>query len=312
MSLARRLADKPELLFRPGVLAHRLWFPVLRALAPQRIATLPWGVPLHISLREHIGRSVYILGLYELPVSETLWRLAEPGATVLDIGTNIGHMSSILARRVGPTGWVHSFEPHPVVGHRLQANIDLWRQRLGWNHVQFHPVALTDHHGEAALFDGDEFGDNQGTASLEAEGHDRQAGTRHQVACRRLDTLIDDATRPWPTLAKLDVEGHELKVLEGAVGLLDRGIPRDIVYEEQQPYPAPVSSFLESKGYTLFTVERGTWGPHVDRPEPGRAQRVAWEWTTYVATRDPQRFLLRMAGGGWRVLSREAARISSR
>lgn len=309
MSLSRRLADKPEILFRPGILARRLWFPILRSVAPQRTVMLPWQAPLRISLREVIGRSVYVLGLYELPVSETLWRLADPGDTVLDIGTNIGHMTSVLARRVGPKGWVHSFEPHPVVGARLQSNIDLWQQRLGWKHIQFHKVALTDHTGEAALFDGAEFGTNQGTASLEAPNSTNAAAEgRHMVACRRLDELIDDKTRPFPTVAKMDVEGHELKVLQGADKLLERGIPRDILFEDHNPFPTPVTQFLADRGYALFHIERDTYSPRVEIPHPGMKSRIRWEAGTFVATRDPQRFLLRMTRGGWRVLSKSVRR----
>lgn len=304
MRLPSRLAEKPEFLHRPAILARRLWFPLLRAVAPLRITRLPWGAPLHISLREHIGRSIYLLGLYELPVAEALWRLADPGETALDIGANIGQMTSVLATRVGPTGRVHSFEPHPVVAQRLRANMALWHARLGWTHVEHHAVALTDHKGQAELVESDEFAANQGTASMEpAADHAGRAVARHTVACRRLDEVVAEANIAAPGVAKLDVEGHELKVLEGADGLLARGAPRDIVYEEQQSYPAPVSKLLEGRGYTLFTFERGPWSPHIDRPTAAHRQRVAWEWTTYVATRDPARFEQRMEPRQWRVLT---------
>ena len=56
---------------------------------------LPWGLQLRIDPRESIGSAVWRLGLYDLAVSETLWRLTSPGDLTVDVGANIGHMTSI-------------------------------------------------------------------------------------------------------------------------------------------------------------------------------------------------------------------------
>ncbi len=66
-------------------------------------------------------------------------------------------------------------------------------------------------------------------------------------------TLIDKKTQIG--FLKLDVEGHELQLLEGAQNLIASGNIRDILFEEFGTPPTPLSQFLEDNGYTLYPSE---------------------------------------------------------
>ncbi|WP_203409333.1 hypothetical protein [Archangium violaceum] len=104
MPTLRQRLNKPEYLYRPQQLLQRFRALLTQEPETEQIFLLPWGLPLIANPRDTIGRAVWHLGLYDLLVSETLWRLISPGEQVLDVGANIGHMASVMAARTGPTG----------------------------------------------------------------------------------------------------------------------------------------------------------------------------------------------------------------
>jgi hypothetical protein len=55
-------------------------------------------LPIKINPHEAIGCDIACHGLYEFGVTETLWRLTEPGELAIDAGANIGYTASILGR----------------------------------------------------------------------------------------------------------------------------------------------------------------------------------------------------------------------
>ncbi len=58
---------------------------------------------------------LYVLGktLAEPRERRFLREQTEPGMVIFDVGANIGFYTLLLAKRVGPTGRVHAFEPDP-------------------------------------------------------------------------------------------------------------------------------------------------------------------------------------------------------
>jgi len=63
---------------------------------------------------------------------------------------------------------------------------------------------------------------------------------------------------------------------------------RDIVFEEHEPPPTPVTELLESHGYTILGVRQGLAGPIVSAP--GEAyRRQMWDPPALLASVDPER-----------------------
>ena len=63
---------------------------------------LPWGSLIHVRPDDVIGAKVLKLGLFDLDVCETIARLAVAGDLLLDVGANIGQMTSLMAVCSGP------------------------------------------------------------------------------------------------------------------------------------------------------------------------------------------------------------------
>ena len=287
---------KPEYMSRPSQILRRAWRGVCRPPATARVR-LPWGSILQINPGETIGRLIYLTGVFDLAVTEALWRLTDPGDTAIDVGGNIGYTACLFARRVGNAGMVHVFEPHPEVVLELTANSRRWRTPLH-GRVVIHEKALGRHSGVADLNIPSDFRDNHGLASI------RHAGPRAKslkVVLEQIDALDEEVTRA--RIAKIDVEGAEVDVLMGATRVLQSGNLRDIVFEDSGSMPTEAARILSAHGYAVFSLRVSDAGPvitPIGEPEP--ALRL-WDSPSYLATLDVPRMRQRYEKPGWSCLA---------
>jgi FkbM family methyltransferase len=140
--------------------------------------------------------------------------LQRPPRTVLDVGANRGeYLAAVIARFANCS--LHAFEPSPV-------NAILLRERFKGNQrVRIHELALSDNAGEASLWT-DRPG--SGLASLSERRLDHfgiRLTESVQVRTARLDWFARHADIREIDWVKLDVEGHELFVLQGMGSLLE-------------------------------------------------------------------------------------------
>lgn len=285
--LAERL-NKPWYVFRPDQIVRRL-----DSSGDTRV--LPWGVPIQFEPDEVHGREIKRTGLIDPIVTETLFRLADRDDVCLDVGANIGHMASALAVRAGPAGRVMAFEPSPRVLPLLQVNARLWADIPAMAPVEVIGAACSAATGEARLALPTSTASN-GLATLEPEV---LVGDTDVVAVATV--RLDDVVAGPVGVLKIDVEGHELSVLEGAGRLLDRRQVRDIVFEEHRQPPTAVTTLLGERGYALYRVDPGFARPRLSDDIAGGA-RLLWHPANYLATLAPRRAEWRLSRVGWRCL----------
>lgn len=292
---------KPEYLFRPSQVGRRI-VRALRSTPATATVSLPWGTPITIRPGEVIGRAIWTTGVYDLAVTETLWRLIDRDETVVDAGANIGYMTSLMARRAGPRGMVLAFEPHPDVFRDLEENAGRWRESDGLEQIRLVRAALGRQSGPATLNEGPDFLSNRGTARLavpENEAVSPRVGRRFDVDVVTLDEAVA-GTRP--AVLKIDVEGHEVAVLEGAARLLESGTIRDIIFEDHDTVTCPTGAHLGRYGYSVFRLAKGFIGPVLSSSSSILGARD-FAAPSFLATRDPVRALSRLRPKGWRSLS---------
>jgi FkbM family methyltransferase len=149
-----------------------------------------------------------------------LKKIVAPGDVTLDIGANLGLYTRELARL---SAKVHAFEPS-------QAMADILRRSSAGN-VTVHELALSDRDGDAELRiprDGARL--THSLASLEPAAVAEHDVLAVPVRRARLDSVVDEAV----SFVKIDVEGHELNVLHGATGLIERCRPAFLVEAEER------------------------------------------------------------------------------
>jgi FkbM family methyltransferase len=130
------------------------------------------------------------------------------GDWVIDVGANIGGTTGEMCRAVGPQGCVWAFEPVP-------RNLDRLRQLQDDNAISqlaVFPVAASSGPGSAMLSLAAEGFSGHGSFHNSAIG----AGTL-EVPTASIDDLVSSAPAGRRLrFVKIDVEGHEMEVLEGA------------------------------------------------------------------------------------------------
>lgn len=292
---------EPEYVFRPKqVIRHIAYF---MNPDPKEFLDidLPWGSKIKVRQNEYIGRNIRNKGLYDIVVCEAISRLLDPNEYAIDVGANIGQMTSLMAAKVGTGGRVFAFEPHPEIFEELKHNVSIG---LNGPVVSLHKMALGDHDGEAVLQVPEGFGENRGLASLVAGGASgnisRSAST---VKIRRLDHIV--GTHHPVGLMKIDVEGHELGVLEGATDLIDGVGVRDILFEDhaEDPYHTAVAQFFKQRNYSLFYLARNMFGLRLGDLKFGKEELKGATYYNCLATTEPERALMRLQTKGWLVLN---------
>jgi len=138
-----------------------------------------------------------------------LWRILRPGMVFLDIGAHHGLYSLVAAKRLGADSTVVAFEPSQNEFRRLRLHLRL----NGMRSVRAEPVALGATSSNQKFFQIIS-GDNTRGGLRPPASSDRVLETLVETAC--LDDYLRRRAVNRVDLVKLDVEGAELEVLQGA------------------------------------------------------------------------------------------------
>jgi FkbM family methyltransferase len=286
---------KPQYLFRPSQILRRL----LQEISPrtQGDVRLPWGLRIALDHGDTVSEAIRHQGMYDLVTTEVLWRLTSRGECAVDIGANIGYVTGLLAVRTGPAGNVFAFEPHPKTHVVLLRNVTRWSAQTRCGRIATVQAALSSADGTAILNTQDGYDSNASHSHLSAAPD--AAGI--QVQTLRFDTQFA-AQREFGVI-KIDAEGHEPAIFAGMTEHLRSGRIRDIVYEENNGYPAASHKALENAGYTLFAFREQLSGPQMVPAASNPGVKRAYDTPpSYLATRDPERAKRLLSRKGWESL----------
>ena len=162
--------------------------------------------------------SEFIFGTYELNCVQKLTENVRQGSICVDVGANLGYFSILMSRLVGEDGQIIAFEPMPDTSEVLCQNIRL-------NHLTSTKIvraAISHESGSVRLFS-ELSGRFSKTASMVGYRLERARRTT-VVPSIRLDDYFAGEKR-LPDLIKMDVEGAEAAVLNGARETIARGHP---------------------------------------------------------------------------------------
>jgi len=264
-----------------------------------RIARLKNGLPIEVDPGDMIGKEILRQGCWEWETFCFLEEWLSPGMTVIDVGANIGQYAMLASARVGPRGRVHCFEPHPGVYQVLTRNL----RRTGCVNVVAHPFALAGTPRTRDLFLHST--DNVGATSFKPHDADLP-GSSVRVRATTVDTYVKARRLRRVDLIKIDVEGAELEVLQGAARTLDSNpdivLVVEFMRENAQRFGYSVEeleTFLRALGFRLFSINMGGLDPYTPVDDLSVNVMAARSLATLLrGLRDPipAQLLVRLAG----------------
>lgn len=203
------------------------------------------------------ARKLHFATVYDQPKGQTfepqvmglLELLLREDEVFFDIGANWGMEALHAALLPDWQGAIHAFEPVPDTYADLQSLVT----QAGLNdRITCHNLALSDEQGTAEMVMAD--GIQSGTATLA-----KTPANKGTISVRK--EKLDDLHLADPSFLKLDVEGHEAAVLQGAEALIERARPFIIFESWHTPNDFENSEqtfrLLEDYGYVFF---RPAWG----------------------------------------------------
>jgi FkbM family methyltransferase len=190
---------------------------------------------------------------YEPQALDALKETLGPGAVVLDVGANVGISAMMMARWCGSEGHIYAFEPSPTPKKLLAQHLQL--NGLA-DRVTISDFALSDAEGTATFY----ASGISGKAALSDVniGQDSEAV---KVPVTTIDAYCE-TNKIKPSLIKIDVEGFEFKVLNGARKTLKEARPRILVELHPMFWPALgidtewAARQLRELNYRITPIER--------------------------------------------------------
>lgn len=178
-------------------------------------------------IRKQLQRQFYYFGTYFLEdrVIGNWTALAADARVVFDVGANAG-IYSLAATVASPLAQVYAFEPTPEIAAHLKASISL---NGLIDRLQVHESAVGAEDGSIWLnfFQGEK-ADNEGMNFVSSEPREANAV---EVPVTSLDIFCSNAGIGKIDLLKVDVQGHEPAVFDGARGLIERKAVKTIFFE---------------------------------------------------------------------------------
>jgi FkbM family methyltransferase len=198
-----------------------------------------------------ISKPLYYQGFRERVFMSLLYEEISEGDVCIDLGSNIGFTTLFMSEKAGKTGKVYAIEPDPWNVNMLKQNIT----RNGFDHnTTVYEVAVSDKKAEIEFWQSEKSNlssvqkTKHSTKSIKVQGHS-------------LETFLED--KDYPNFIKMDIEGHEVKVFEGALNYFKnnhKGTTRILLevhphfYNEENNFEAILKEFFSIGFKTKYVV----------------------------------------------------------
>ena len=223
--------------------AFRLWY---RHGSEHRIARGPIAGMRWYCHRHH--QFWMPLGVYEAETAQWISDALQPGMCFFDVGANAGYFTLLGSRCVTTTGRVEAFEPVPD-------NIDVVQRQIALNdlnNVHLRNVALAAETGTAE-FVVERVNANSHLGSVQLTHAREDATDRLSVQTQTMDEFVQSHGCA-PDVIKIDVEGAEMHVLNGATETLREARPLLLVSTHSASLKEECRALLEASGYRVSTL----------------------------------------------------------
>jgi FkbM family methyltransferase len=213
-------------------------------------------------ISNHLKKELYEDDIHQLALKLLI---NEPSGTVLDIGANLGTFCVPLARKI-PKLKFHAFEPQRIVNYQLCANIII----NSLDNVYTYELALSNKDDQLNLVMPDYAKEtNIGAFSIDTEVRSNEYECATISVTNKIDLVpLDFFAFNDIKLIKIDVEGHELEVLQGGLETIKANNYPPIIFEAwtwkpwYQEKRKALLDYLEGLGYQIQQLGENNLAKH--------------------------------------------------
>ncbi|KFM20079.1 Protein-L-isoaspartate O-methyltransferase [Marine Group I thaumarchaeote SCGC AAA799-P11] len=214
------------------------------------------GIKLFLNNKDNVlSRDIAFHKVWEPEITTLVKEIIKKDQIVVDVGSNIGYFTTLFSKLVGDSGKVYSFEPAPK-------NFELLKKNVSFNNlknVSIYPMAASDASERKNLFLSTwNFGDNR----LFEKPRDERDQDRETIEVEAI--RLDEITQEKIDFIKIDVQGFELQVINGAKKLFDNNNDLKIIFEFYPHLlklngvkPEDLLYQLVKMGYNIYDIGAG-------------------------------------------------------
>lgn len=225
------------------------------------LTTTVYGHKIFVDCRDLIlAPHIIIDGIWESWINHRVIASLKEGMRVVEIGSNIGYYTLLIAQHIGSKGKLIAFEANKDLA---ELTLDSLSINGYLDRVNLHSLAVSDSCGEMNFYIRERYLGNSSFEEVSEQHLDSLKDQQRKVIVKTvaLDQFLQGADRQVDFL-KIDVEGAEPRVFQGMKEILKEN-PHILIVMEYSPLqiqgngsdPVMMMDFLYQLGFYSYRIE---------------------------------------------------------
>lgn len=238
------------------------WWSYLRLKEP---ALMSWvdGLKIWIYPKNEICRSLYVRGIYDPNMAVLVNTFLPKDGVLLDIGSNMGYYSMLAAKRLDENGLIIAVEPSSRDYKRMVANI---KENALESKIKTMMVAVGDRLGNKTIQIASEERNGLNTLGAEFSYKGIEKISTEMAIVTTIDTIVSSEGLSRVDVIKMDIEGSEVRALEGAKDTIAKyhpvlliGVNSDALVKSKRSI-RDLENILKEMNYSIYKQSKDSFG----------------------------------------------------